>query len=325
MQKIIVRFPNWLGDLVMAQPILAALKETYPESELTALVKSPLHLVLKNDPSLDHLWLLEDSPPARLKREKFDLGVLLTNSFSSALHFFQGRVKKRLGYKSDLRSLLLNLRAPFNKKKEHQFISYQRVLSPLNFPFAFEPPHLYLSGVEKEQAHKRLLDLGYRKNKKLIAFSPFAAFGKAKCWPLENYLSLAKKLIAKKDAYVLFLGEKVFQKELDRRVKDDRFLNLVGKTTLRELIALLNEADLVVANDSGPMHLAAALNTPLIALFGSTSPVLTGPFYGQKAEVIYKKFDCSPCYKRECERKNFCLAEITVVEVFNKIVEKAYV
>ena len=285
------------------------------------------------------MWLLEESSPERLKRENFDLGILLTNSFSSAWHFFRGRVKKRLGYKNDLRSWLLNLKVPLNKKTEHQFISYQRILKPLKFPFSFESPRLYLTQAEKDLSNQKLLTLGYRPEKKLIAFSPFAAFGKAKCWPLKNYLALAQKLIEKKDVYVLFLGEKKFQPELEQGLKtleknaehqslkkglltDGHFLNLVGQTTLRELMALLNQADLLVANDSGPMHLAAALKKPLLALFGSTNPVLTGPFYSPQTEVIYKQFDCSPCYKRECEKEKFCLAEITIEEVFNKILEK---
>lgn len=327
MQKIIVRFPNWLGDLVMAQPVLKALKEAYPASELTVLMKDAFRPLLKYDPDLARAWALEETSFERLQKERFDLGVLLTNSFSSAWLFFKGKVKTRLGYRSDLRSPFLNLKVYFPKKMEHQIISYQRLLFNLKFPFAFAVPSFYVKKEEKDQALQTLLNLGYQEGKKIIAFAPFAAFGGAKCWPIENYLLLAEKL-AQKGFFIVFLGEKKLPLGLQKKYSAQNFfaheniLDLTGKTELRDLMVFLDLADLVLTNDSGPMHLAAALKKEQIAIFGSTNPALSGPFYNSKAKVLYKKFSCSPCYKRECPKKQFCLQQITVEEVLNKIINK---
>ncbi len=325
MRKIIIRFPNWLGDLVMAQPVLAAVRKIYPEAEITVLVKKALKQVLKQDPDLDRLWSFEDSSHQKLKQEKFDLGILLTNSFSSAWHFFRGKVKNRLGYASDWRFWLLNLKVEFFKKQQHQSASYQKILSPLNFTVTFPRPKIYILEEEKEQALKILgLEKKQLKNKKIIAFSPFAAFGPAKCWPLQNYLDLMLKILLKRDAYIIFLGDKSFQGQMQikqafpEKIKKYMF-DLVGKTSLRELMAILSLSDLMVTNDSGPMHLAAALEKPLIALFGSTSPVFTGPVYDPFAEIIYQKQDCSPCYQRTCSKDKFCMEEITVDKVAESV------
>lgn len=321
MYKIIVRMPNWLGDFVMALPVLKALKKAYPQAKITVLVKGSLKELIEEDPNIDQVWVLSGNTTSKIKKEKFDLGILLTNSFSSAWQFFRGRVKTRLGYKKDFRFFLLNLKRSLPKKTEHQVITYQKLLKALKKKFVFEEPRLYVNEYDLKKAENRLQEMGVRKDEKIIAFSPFAAFGNAKCWPLRSFYELTQMVLAKTDYSILFLGDKKSKEAMKTiNLPKERVYNLVGKTSLKELVLMLKLSSLVVTGDSGPMHVANALGKDLVALFGSTNPKKTSPFLNEKS-VIYKKFECSPCYFRECERLYFCMDAITKEQVFAKIAE----
>ena len=174
---------------------------------------------------------------------------------------------------------------------------------------------MYVTEKEVEESKELLYQRGYRKTKKLVGINPGAAYGTAKCWLPERFRELAIRLL-KQDLYVVFFGDAStasLVKEICMGLPDS-VINLAGVTSLRELVCLIKDCNVLVTNDSGPMHIGAAFGVPLVALFGSTDDIATGP-YGQAEGVIHKRVSCSPCFKRVCPIDFKCMKEITVDEV----------
>jgi heptosyltransferase II len=307
-KNIIVRMPNWIGDVVMATPLLRDLKDRFPKAILTAMCSYP---ILSKDPSIDKII----TSRAQLRDGAYDLGILTTNSFSSAWQFFQGRVENRIGFKNELRSPLLTISLPFPEKRKEQHLvkTYKALLDPLNIPESSTKPQLY---VDAEEINSVCEQYNLQKGEPLIGINPTAAFGPAKCWLPERFRELAKRLA--EDAKVLFFGsgESVeLVKEMCHGLPPN-VINLAGATSLRELLAITSLCDLFITNDSGPMHIADAFGIPLVAIFGSTSPIATGPY--NTNEVLQKKVSCAPCFKRECPIDFRCMKRITVDDVYNE-------
>lgn len=330
-QNILVRMPNWVGDLVMATPILTDLRKSFPQASITAMCRSPICEILREDEAIDELFCFKKAGNNFLRREekrdiiskietgKFDLGILLTNSFSSAWWFWQGNVERRLGYGSYLRRWLLTDSVPFPPHSMHQVDVYKELLRPLGILHSHTKPRLFLTEKEVAASKELLFQRGYEKGKKLIGINPGAAYGSAKCWPLDRFRSLALKLL-EKDVFIVFFGDSGsydLVKEICRTLPKGA-MNLAGVTSIRELACLIRDCDAFVTNDSGPMHIAAALGTPLVALFGSTDDAKTGPF-GQSLSVINKRVACSPCLKRVCPIDFRCMTQISVEEVVNRV------
>lgn len=335
-ENILVRMPNWIGDLVMATPVLADLRKAFPKAKITAMCKKPLCDLLKKDEAIDELFCFAKPSNNFVRREDLrdiiakiqsghhDVGILLTNSFSSAWWFWLGKVERRIGYAAHFRSLLLTDRLSFSNEKEHQTVTYKRLLAPLGVPISDTAPRLYVSEKEVEESKALLYQRGYVKGKKLVGINPGAAYGSAKCWPVEHFRQLAGKLLKETDAHVVFFGDAStvsLVKEISRGLPK-RVIDLAGITSLRELSCIIKDCNVLVTNDSGPMHIGAAFQVPLVALFGSTDEELTGP-YGQKKSVINKHVKCSPCFKRVCPIDFPCMKGISVEEVFERV--SAYV
>lgn len=331
-QNILVRMPNWIGDLVMATPILSDLRKAFPKASITAMCRKPLCDLLKYDEAIDELFCFSKPSNDFVRRDdlrdiiakiaagKYDVGVLLTNSFSSAWWFWQGKVKRRIGYAAHFRRLLLTDPIPFVREREHQVNTCKKLLKPLGIPISQTAPRLYVTGKEVEESKELLYQRGYVKGKTLIGINPGAAYGSAKCWPPDRFRALAKRLLEETDAYVVFFGDATtagLVKEISRGLPE-RVIDLAGVTSLRELACLIKDCDVLVTNDSGPMHIGAAFGVPLVALFGSTDDELTGP-YGQGKDVIRKKVKCSPCFKRVCPIDFPCMKEIGVDEVVQRV------
>ena len=334
--NIIVRMPNWIGDLIMATPILSDLRTLFPDASITAMCKKPLSDLLLQDPHIDEVFSFNKPNNRFLRREenknivdkvrsgKYDLAILLTHSFSSAWWFWQGNVKRRIGFSKHFRSLLLTDPLPLPQKgREHEVHTYKRLLSPLGLSASSTPPQLYFGAKEVSEAQTLLFQRGYRAGKKLIGINVGAAYGSAKCWPADRFQKVAKRILAQEDVFLLFFGDEGHSslvKEICQGLPKEA-LNLAGMTTLRELACLIKSCHVLLTNDSGPMHIGAALGVPLVALFGSTDENATGP-YGQPAAVISKHPSCSPCFKRTCPIDFRCMNEITVEEVVAKVISQ---
>lgn len=332
-KNIIVKMPNWLGDAVMATPILADLRKKWPKSKITAMCQSNIASLYNVDPNINEIfsytkpsgWIhrtghIDVIEPLRLG--EYDLGVLLTNSFSSAYWFWRGKVKDRLGYAMGLRKFLLTIPVskPPSIEKQHLVLTYKELLLPLNIPISKTQPKLYLSLEEKYFAEELLSSYGISKNMTVVGINPGAAYGSAKCWLPERFEEVTRKLLEKPDLFVVYFGDLNGKALVDKIClkMPKRVINLAGKTKLRELMALINACTVFLTNDSGPMHIASALEVPLLALFGSTNEIKTGPYNGGR--VIHKHVECSPCYLRKCPKKDFpCMTEIQPDEVYREI------
>lgn len=331
--NIIVRMPNWLGDLVMATPILADLRNRWKEARITAMCQSNVAGLLAADPNIDEIfsykrpsgWVhrqqhLEIIKP--LKQGNYDLGVLLTNSLSSAWWFWRGHVQNRIGYAGNLRNLLLNKAVPFppNKETQHLVLTYKMLLAPLGIELSNSPPRLYVTQEELEEAQRILAFHGALVGKHtIVGINPGAAYGSAKCWLPERFQEVTRRLLERPNLYVVYFGDAAGAPLVNDICKGmpDRVINLAGRTSLRELMALIKSLTILLTNDSGPMHIAAALGTPLLALFGSTNEVKTGPY--PIGKVIHKHVECSPCYKRICPIDFRCMKRIEADEVYNEL------
>lgn len=329
---IIVRMPNWLGDLVMATPILADLRRHWPNTKITAMCQGALGAVIQEDPHVNHLfqfkrpsgWFDHQNRKnilSSLKREKYEMGLLLTNSFSSAYLFWRSKILHRIGFASHQRSWLLNHPIPFPPERDHQHLvlTYKKLLTPLGIPLSSTSPCLYLLPQEKQAVREKLAAYGVDSSDVLIGINPGAAYGSAKCWLPERFKQLSQHLLHHPKIKIAFFGDKAGASLVEEICKDlpDRVINLAGKTSLRELIAFIQACHLFLTNDSGPMHVASALGVPLIALFGSTSDRTTGPYQGGR--VIHKHVPCSPCYRRECPIDFRCMTRIEVQEVYEEV------
>ena len=339
-EKILVRAVNWIGDAVMMTPALRSLRKACPDSEIALLAYPWVSDVFRYSPRINRLipfdkrgahaglaglWRLS----RELKAERFDCAVLFQNAFEAAFLTWMARIPVRGGYATDGRSLLLTHRvkkAP-NIVTRHEVFYYQRIVRGLGMPNEPNELEVFLPGFEIDAARDLLArHLGEARERALvIGFNPGAAFGPAKRWPANRYAELARSL-AKRYANLRIL---LFGSEADRPTtqeiqklagKQARIIDLAGRTRLIAAMALIGECDLFVTNDSGLMHVAAALHTPQVALFGSTDHVATGP-WSDGAVVIRKALPCAPCKKKVCPRGHFqCMKMITSEEVEKAVV-----
>src|SRR5581483_8263627 len=207
-RNIIVRMPNWIGDLVMATPILSDLRKAYPEARITAMCRSPICELLKEDPEIDELFCFSKtngfgrrsgrrSVIEKLRKGEYDLGILLTHSLSSAWWFWLGNVKNRIGYQGNGRSLLLNHSLPFpsNIQNQHLVVTYKTLLKPLGIPVSETPQHLYLSAKEISDSRALLRQHGIPEGAVVVGINPGATYGSAKCWLPERFREVTEKLL----------------------------------------------------------------------------------------------------------------------------------
>jgi heptosyltransferase-2 len=333
-KNIIVRMPNWVGDLVMSTPVLADVRAAYPEAKITVMCKTAIAPLLSFDPAIDELFSFTEAESffrrigerniiAKLRNGKYDLGILLPNSFSSAWRFWQGKVEQIVGFKANGRTPLLDIPVPFPKlrKTQHLVLTYKALLEPLGIPLSSTAPRLFLKDEEIEGAWQFLTRFNVTKENKLIGINPGAAYGSAKCWLPERFRAVAEKLVDADPRYVVLFFSDFSNKDVVGEIclgLSPRVVNLAGQTSLRELMALLKICNAFLTNDSGPMHIADSLGTPLVALFGSTDPTVTGPYH-QRDHVIQKPVSCAPCLKRKCTLDFACMKKIGVEEVVESL------
>ena len=331
-RRILVRAPNWVGDAVMSLPTLAGLHALFPRARVVLLAAPRVAPLFEGIPGVSQVVVY---PPGlekwrtlwRLRRGKtnghstenlsFDLGLALPNSWEAALGLWLAGAQTRVGYNTDARGPLLNLAVNGRGTLAglHTVYYLLGVLQGLGEVESFFPPRLYLQAEEVEAAAALL---GEAKGQgPWVGLSPGAAYGPAKRWPPERFAALGTELEKACGARLVLMGG---PEDRDAAAavttKIPQALDLVGHTSLRQALGVLAQIQLLITNDSGLMHAAAALNTPLVALFGSTDPTATGPFT-PKATVLHHPLPCSPCLKRTCDRDYQCLLDISVPEVLD--------
>lgn len=330
MKKILIRIPNWLGDCVMASPVFFEIKKHWPQASIDLLSQGNAGDLFLEDPSINKILKFQKKHPqealAQIKKENYDISLLLTNSFSSAKLFWKARIPQRIGFKGQWRSLLLKpgICFPREGNSQHLVLTYKELLRPLGITPSPSAPKLFLSKKEIEDAKQFLENKGVSPSHQLIGINPGAAYGSAKCWLPDRFQKVTELLLKKEKTCVVYFGDPAgasLVKEICHSFPK-RVINVAGQTNLRQLMALIAHCSIFLTNDSGPMHMAAALNIPLLALFGSTSDLITGPY--QIGKVIHKHVSCSPCYKRTCPIDFRCMKSITVEEVAEELQKMAF-
>ncbi len=326
--------PNWIGDAVLAIPALTAIRSYYKNSEITLFGFYPILQLLKENRIADHSIPIEKKDRTlfgkwrliqELKKGKFDLAILFQNAFEAALITFLSGIPNRYGYDRDGRRFLLShpIRPP-RSKKIHQLEYYLELLGSIK---GMDPlwriPTLHLTEEEKGIARQVLEQNGILQNDLIIGINAGAAYGSAKRWIPERFAQLGDRLIKEKNARVVFFGSDGEKIMIEKIVESmgEKPINLAGKTKIRELMGLISHCDLFITNDSGPMHIASALNIPLISIFGSTDSITTSPV-GLQSMIVKKETECSPCLLRECPIDHRCMSSISAEEVMKAVHNK---
>lgn len=320
--------PNWIGDVVMATPFLALLRKENPGDFITVLCRDYVSELLRRSTFIDDLITYGRNGGVRravlaLRDRRPDHGwdttFLLPASFSSALIAYLGGTSRRIGYRGNGRDwLLTDPVTQADNRKIHLSSEYAALAGRYSGmkEEALPAPCIIPPYDWKERLAGFGLDGSY------LVLAAGAAYGPAKVWPSDRFAALAARLKAEKGLRTVTVGSAKEEKYLENITgTDDDALNLAGRSGIGDLMSVLRGAELVVGNDSGPVHVSAAMGVPTVSIFGSTSPVWTSPA-GPRARTVTSGADCSPCFKKECpEGDTHCLRDISIDEVFDAAVE----
>jgi len=332
--RVFIRSTNWIGDAVMSVAALREIRRLLPDSRLLLIARPWVAGLFENQGLVDEVHPV-DPGESQLQQVRSMIGkvrscdqaILFQNAFEAALVAFLARIPDRAGYSTDGRRYLLTRRAKPRVKSlnRHQVFYYldllhQTGLSPKNYLSDVHfRPDISLRPTEQgvESARRLLAEYSIQPGRSLVLLNPGAYFGSAKRWMIDRYASLGDRLVQNRSAQVVIIGsegERGIAERISAKMRSTAAI-MTGATDLPTLMGLFSLSQLFVTNDSGPMHLAAALDTPQIALFGSTDEIATGP-YSRKARIIHKHVECSPCLLRECPLDLRCFKAIEVDEVY---------
>ncbi len=340
--KILVRGTNWIGDAVMSVPALRELRRIFPGDQITLHTRSWADGLFRDADFIDelvtfdkHRWKIKDvyDNSQFLKGDGYDLAVLLPNSFESAITAFLSRIPRRIGYNKDLRGLLLTdpVAVPEWKSRNHEVFYYlhligeveKRVLGRETVWESVPNITLNISDERRTAARDILSAAGVDLAKKTVALGVGSTNSRAKRWPAERYAQLADMLQTEMDVNVILVGSKD-ESDVAKNVAaacKQAPIDLSGKTDLGEAVAILSVVDLLIANDMGLAHVAPAVGTQTIVIFGPTNPETTRPF-ANNSQIIRKRVECAPCMLRDCPIDHRCMTQISVEEVFVAVKEK---
>ncbi|WP_051092406.1 lipopolysaccharide heptosyltransferase II [Geopsychrobacter electrodiphilus] len=318
-RKIMVRVTNWVGDAVMGTVEMMALRSSFPDAEIV-IVANPLVAELFSDhPACDRVLIHDRKGLHRgvfghmkmvlaLRREQFDLAVLLQKAAGAALLAFLARIPRRMGFSSDGRKLLMTHTIPFDREiwAMHRVQQYRALFAA--FGIDGGDGRLCLGVTPGEQGWAE----GQLGGGNWLAINPGAAFGSAKRWVPERFAAVADRLCQQYGFSVVLTGGPA---EIEIGLAIEQAMshkpqNLIAKTSVRQLVAVIDRCGLMVSNDSGPMHVAAALGTPVVAIFGPTDHTKTHPWCDHY-RVVRHPVDCAPCMLKVCPIDHPCMEGVT--------------
>jgi heptosyltransferase-2 len=351
--RIVVRGVNWLGDAVMTTPALMRLREKFPEAHIALLTPQKLKDLWQGHPAVNKVLAIGPneglfSASRKLRRGNFDLALVLPNSPRSAMESWLAGIPERIGYARPWRNFFLTVAVPpradavkMHKRstteirelisrapspraaggapstKAHQIHEYLHLAAQLGASAELCAPLLVTAASDILAVRQKF---GLREtDSPVFGLNPGAEYGPAKRWPVERFIAVAREIQQRTNCVWLIFGGKadlILANEIESAIQSQQFnvRNLAGRTSLRELCAVLGMCRAVLTNDTGPMHVAAALGVPVIVPFGSTSPELTGP--GLPADprnhLLKSNVPCSPCFLRECPIDLRCMSSISV-------------
>ncbi|GAO37616.1 ADP-heptose--LPS heptosyltransferase [Sulfuricella sp. T08] len=330
MSKILIIAPSWVGDAVMAQPLLRRLRELYPDAVIDAFAPAWVAPVLERMPEIRRVIInplahgelclkLRWKLGSALRQDHYDHAFILPNSLKSALIPFFAGISLRTGFKGEMRFGLINDMRHLDKQSLPLMVERFAALAEYPGTPLHRPVNNPRLTADKERTQTTLAKLGLTPKKTVVAFCVGAEYGPAKRWPAPHFAELAR-MLADEGHEIWLLGSHK-DAEIGAEIENSSngvARNLCGQTDLAEAIDLLAAANLAVVNDSGLMHIAASLDKPMIALFGSSSPGFTPPMSDQ-ARIISLNLPCSPCFKRECPLGHFdCMIKLSPKRVFEE-------
>lgn len=341
MMKILVRAPNWIGDAVMNIPALRALRASFPDAKITLYIKAWAEGIFQDAEFIDRILKVENEGSGfretvrearRVAAGNYDLSVLFTNSFQTAAIVRIAGVKRRFGYSREGRGILLTdaIKPPKWEHERHQSHYYLNLVEELarrthsDFKYRGDDrgKELAVNDERRSRARGLLNEVGIDHSRPVIGFGAGSTNSTAKRWGEANFAALADQLSEKAGASIVLLGSKQ-EVEVSSRVaalSSIDVLDLTGRTDLSGAAAVLAELDLFVSNDMGLAHLAAAVGTKTLVIFGPTNDANTRPL-GDHGVIIRHSVECSPCMLRECPIDHRCMTKIAPVAVFEKAMQ----
>lgn len=323
--RLVIRAPNWLGDAVMALPALAAVRAALPDTHITiAAIASVAPMFLEETPAApDEVLRLPDRghEAKALAGGSFDAGLLLPNSFGSAWIMRRSGIPEMWGFATNGRGLILTRRAKPPRAKIHQSAYYLALVTALGYPVKETVPRIQLRAETVQRASEMLSKFGVGASAVLVGFAPGAAYGHAKRWPPSRVAAVMTRLAAERGVISILVGAAA-DRDAGREIESAlppgvRVVNLIGRTDLRQVAGILGRCAAFVSNDSGAMHLAAAVGVPVTAIFGPTDERVTAPLGNH--DVIVREVFCRPCMLRDCPIDHRCMKRITPDEVFEAV------
>lgn len=335
--RILVRATNWIGDSVMTMPAVQRLRESAPEAHIALLCPAKLRDLWRHNPFLS--VILTD--PRQIRAGNFDVALIFPNSFRSAWECWRAGIPTRIGFAGHWRRKLLthivaeaHAEQPIDKTLDvagknftvkcfpsirHQTRRYLDLISFVGGNRDIVQPKIFMAYQDLPALGKFLTDDGTP----FIGINAGAEYGPAKRWLPERFAEVAQRVSKEVNCRWLLFGgpgDVAIAGQIENDLRGLNVTNVAGKTTLLELCELTRFCRLLLTNDTGPMHLAAAVGTPLVAIFGSTSEELTGPL-GVHSMVVSAQVECTPCFLRECPIDFRCMNSITVEQVTGAVLK----
>lgn len=330
--RVLLRVPNWLGDAVMCEPAIRAVREVFPQAAITILARAAVAEVLAGHPAIqqaivyDHRgrhaglrgkWVLAQ----QLRAGRFEVAILFQNAFEAALLTRLAGIPTSIGYATDGRRLLLSQAVPVPTTEAHQVDYYLTLMRAIGWTGSVTAPRLTVRDEERRAVEQRLAAAGVGAQDVLIGLNPGSTYGGAKRWLPERFAETAVQVCTRirqqglnpRVVIVGAAGEEALAHAIAQRIGAETLV-WSGTTTVRELIALTARCRLYITNDTGPMHIAAACGVPLVAIFGPTDWKTTAPF-GDGHALVRQPVDCAPCLLRECPIDHRCMIGVTVEQV----------
>ncbi len=335
-KRIVVRGTNWVGDAVMTIPALRELRQLFPDARITLATRTWAQELFAEADFLDNVLVYDRlglgsvfGQVREWRARNYDLAVLFQNAFEAALIPALARVPYRIGYATESRSFLLThpLPLPEWRSSKHEVFYYLNIVAALERILSgkerrledYQPDiGMQLSNQRRSAGADLLASRGVNRDRPVVALCPGSINSRAKRWPAERFATLADLLVEAGSQVVLIgsTGELEVSNQVVEHMRHQPIV-LTGSTTLSEAVEILATTDLLITNDTGPAHIAAALGRPTLVIFGPTNPVTTQPF-SSNAEVVRHPPDCAPCMLRDCPIDHRCMTAITPEELFSR-------
>ena len=318
--KILIRATNWVGDAIMALPALRSVRSRFADAEITILARPYVAFIYKDQQVCDNMMFVDDKRDmaGEIRAQKFDVAVLLQNAFEAAWFAWRAAIPERIGYARDGRSLLLTKALPVPKPGEipaHEQYYYLELLRRAGWLDSLPSESFIKLDVpegNRQSAAEFLRFNGVKPDSLRVAIGAGASYGSAKCWPPDRFAELANRLQAQSGTDIILFGT-LAEAPVSSAIAAGMHrapIDLTGKTAINDLPALLSQCHLFIGNDSGAMHVAAAVGLPVVAVFGPTDPYGTAPVT-PRCSIVQEKPYCSPCFLRRCPTDHRCMTRVT--------------